>query len=151
MGAIATGGVLVLNDQVVDALRIDSDTVRRVAETEGHELRRREEAYRGARPAARLGGRVVILVDDGLATGSTVRAAVTAVRQERPAKIVVAVPTGAAATCAELEKEVDEIVCASMPARFRAVGESYRDFSQTSDEEVRVLLDQSIRPAEPPG
>lgn len=147
MGAIATGGVLVLNDQVVSGLGIGEDTIRRVAEIEARELARREEAYRGERPAADVAGKVAVLVDDGLATGSTMRAAVAAVRLRNPAGIVVAVPTGAAPTCAELGQEVDEVVCRATPEPFRAVGQSYKDFSQTSDDEVRDLLARSIRPA----
>jgi putative phosphoribosyl transferase len=140
LGAIASGGVRVLNDDVVRALPnatilIDSVTARETAE-----LERREKAYRDGRPAPELRGRIAILVDDGLATGATMRAAVAALRQLGAAKIVVAVPVGAADTCRELEAEVDGTVCAMAPEWFQAVGQFYEDFSQTSDDEVRELL-----------
>ena len=140
MGAIASGGVRVLNDEVVSMLGIPRHAIDVVAEREAEELVRREREYRGGRPPPDVGGRTVILVDDGLATGSTMRAAVAALRQLGPAAIVVAVPTAAPETCAEFRPLVDEIVCASTPHPFRAVGLWYDDFSQTTDEEVRELL-----------
>ena len=140
LGAIASGGVRVLNDDVVRVLPNASELVESVTARETAELQRREQAYRDGRPPPELRGRVVILVDDGLATGATMRAAVAALRQLGAAKIVVAVPVGAADTCRELEEEVDETVCAMAPEWFQAVGQFYEDFSQTSDDEVRELL-----------
>jgi len=140
MGAIASDGVEVLNGDVVTACRIPPRVIREVAEREASELRRRLLQYRGDRPLPVISGRTVILVDDGLATGATMRAAVMAVRQEQPAAVIVAVPVGAASTCAELRSEVDEIVCLYSPPDFSAVGLWYDDFSPTSDEEVRRLL-----------
>jgi putative phosphoribosyl transferase len=141
MGAIASGGIRVLNQEVVEHLRIPPPVIDRVAETEGSELDRRVLAYRGDRPPLHVEDRTVILVDDGLATGSTMRAAVAALRQQAPARIVVAVPVGSPETCDELGREVDELVCVLRPHGFSAVGAWYDDFSQTSDEEVRALLD----------
>ncbi len=143
MGAIATGGVRVLNNDVVQGLRIPSDVLDRVTADEQRELERRERAYRGDRPAPHVQGRTVILIDDGLATGATMRAAVAALRQQQPARIVVAVPTASPATCEEFRAEVDEIVCAITPDPFYGVGRWYDDFSQTSDEEVHSLLDRA--------
>ena len=148
MGAIATGGVRVLNPDVVEALRVDEATIDAVAEAELRELARREEAYRGVRPPPALRGRTVILVDDGLATGSTMRAAVAAVRGQEPRKVVVAVPVAAAETCEALRGEVDDVVCALTPDPFRAVGLWYEDFDQTDDEEVRALLARARGEAE---
>jgi predicted phosphoribosyltransferase len=140
MGAIASGGVRVVNDDVVRSLGISSDAIDRVAAEEAVELQRRESAYRDGRPPLDLEGRVVILVDDGLATGSTMRAAVEAVRQRTPARVIVAVPVGARETCRDLQAIADEVICARMPEPFSAVGQWYLDFDQTSDEEVRELL-----------
>jgi len=153
MGAIATGGVRVVNRDVVDALHIAPDVLDRAAAQELRELERRERSYRGDRPEPKVEGRTVILVDDGLATGSTMRAAVQALRQQRPARIVVAVPVAAFATCEELRREVEEVVCFATPEPFMAVGRFYDDFSQTTDEEVHDLLasaradDEAARPA----
>ena len=152
MGAIATGGVRVVNRDVVDALHIPPDVLDRAAAEELRELERREQSYRGQRPEPRTEGWTVILVDDGLATGSTMRAAVAALRQQGPARIVVAVPVAAVSTCAELRREVEEVVCFATPEPFMAVGRFYDDFSQTTDDEVRALLasaragDESPRP-----
>jgi predicted phosphoribosyltransferase len=143
MGAIATGGVRVLNEDVVRALRIPDEVIDEVAAEQQQELERRQRAYRGDRPATAVRGRTVLLVDDGLATGSTMRAAVAALRQRHPARIVVAVPVGSPETCAELGEEADEAVCARTPEPFHAVGLWYHDFSQTTDEEVRDLLAQA--------
>jgi predicted phosphoribosyltransferase len=140
MGAIATGGVRVLNDEVVRLLDIPEDVIEEVAQREQRELERRESAYRDGRPPLDVRGRIAILVDDGLATGSTMRAAVAALRRLKPARVVVAVPVGAAETCAEFRSEADEVVCAQTPEPFHAVGLWYSDFSQTSDEEVCELL-----------
>ncbi|MFI9575197.1 erythromycin esterase family protein [Microbispora rosea] len=140
MGAIAGGGVIVLDEDVVRGLGLRSDTVRQVAERESRELARRERAYRGGTPVADLRGKTVIVVDDGLATGATMRAAVRAVRQREPAKIVVAVPAAPESTCQELSTLVGEVVCATTPTPFFSVGESYWNFAQTADEEVRRLL-----------
>jgi len=140
MGAIATGGVRVVNRDVVDALHIPPDVLDRAAAQEIRELERRERSYRGDRPEPEVEGRTVILVDDGLATGSTMRAAVQALRQQRPARIVVAVPVAASATCEELRREVEDVVCFATPEPFMAVGRFYDDFEQTTDEEVHDLL-----------
>jgi len=143
MGAIATGGVRVLNDDVVTSLELEPEVIDAVAAREEKELARRERLYRGARPAPDVHGRTVILIDDGLATGSTMRAAVAALRKQRPARIVVAVPVAASETCEEFKTEVDEVVCAATPRMFNGVGRWYEDFSQTTDEEVHELLAQA--------
>lgn len=140
MGAIASGGRTVLNDDVVRGLRITSLQLREVVDAEGRELARREVAYRGDRAQPELAGKTVILVDDGLATGSSMFAAVLALRDQHPAHLVVAVPAAPESTCREFEGIVDDVVCASMPTPFTAVGESYWDFTQVSDDEVRRLL-----------
>jgi len=140
MGAISTGGVRVLNEDVVDYLRIPKHIIDAIAAEELKELERRELAYRGNRPEPDIKGKTVILIDDGLATGSTIRAAAQALRQQQPARIVVAVPVSAAQTCDEYRIGVDEIICAVTPEPFLGVGRWYRDFSQTTDEEVRDLL-----------
>ena len=139
-GAIASGGVRVLNEDVLRVLPKAYQIIESVTEKETAELERREKIYRDDRPAPELRDRVVILVDDGLATGATMRAAVKALRQRGVAKIVVAVPVGPPDTCREFEDEADETICASAPEFFQAVGQYYEDFSQTSDEEVRDLL-----------
>ncbi|APW60544.1 phosphoribosyltransferase [Paludisphaera borealis] len=143
MGAIASGGVCVLNDDVVQALRIPDRLIEAVAARELRELERRERVYRNGRPMPGVRGRTVILVDDGLATGSTMRAAVAALRRLGPARIVVAVPTAAPSTCEELRHEADECVCEITPDPFYAVGLWYEDFSQTTDDEVRDHLERS--------
>jgi putative phosphoribosyl transferase len=140
LGAIASGGVRVLNEDVVRVLPNANELVESITARETAEVARREQTYRDGRPAPELRGRTVILVDDGLATGATMRAAVTALRQLGVAKIIVAVPVGAADTCREFEHEVDETVCVMAPEWFQAVGQFYEDFSQTSDDEVRELL-----------
>ena len=140
VGAIASGGVRVLNEDVARALPNVDEIIESVTAKETAELERREQSYRNGRPAPELGGKTVILVDDGLATGATMRAAVKALRQRGTAKIVVAVPVGPPDTCREFEDEADEVVCASEPEFFQAVGQYYEDFSQTSDDEVRELL-----------
>ena len=140
MGAIASGGARVLNRRVVEAYRLSEQDVQRVADREGVELARREQAYRGERPPLRIEGRTVILVDDGLATGATMRAAVVALREHGAERVVAAVPVSSVDTCAQFEDLVDEIVCARTPEPFVAVGVWYEDFSATSDDEVRQLL-----------
>ncbi|HWP43652.1 MAG TPA: phosphoribosyltransferase [Blastocatellia bacterium] len=145
MGAIASGGVRVLNQDVVQYLGIPDSVIDAVASREQQELERREVSYRGDRPPLDVRGRCVILVDDGLATGSTMRAAVRAIKQQQPARVVVAVPTASSQTCDEFRSEVDEIICARMPEPFYAVGMWYEDFSQTTDEEVKGLLESAGR------
>jgi predicted phosphoribosyltransferase len=140
MGAIASGGVRVLNDEVITTLRLTDDMIEKVTESEQRELERREEAYRDGRPRPNVRGKVVILVDDGLATGSTMRAAVAAVRKLEPTRVVVAVPVGARDTCRVLAAEADEVVCVARPEPFFGVGSWYDDFSQTTDDEVRERL-----------
>jgi len=147
MGAIASGGVRVLNEQVVRSLRATQETIDAVARQEQRELERRERLYRGDRPPPDVRRKTVILIDDGLATGATMRAAVRALRQQDPARIVVAVPVGAAETCSEFADEADETICAKTPEPFYAVGAWYDDFSPTTDEEVRELLQRAM--AEP--
>jgi predicted phosphoribosyltransferase len=143
MGAIASGGIYVLNFDLVDSLRIPAQVIDTVAKAEQRELERRAQVYRDDRPPADVRGRTVILVDDGLATGSTMRAAAVALRPQRPARIVVAVPTAARETCDELSMLVDEMVCTITPEPFYAVGLWYQDFSQTTDAEVRELLERA--------
>ena len=141
MGAIASGGIVVLDEAVTRRFGVSDAVVKRVIETERRELERREQHYRGNRPLPEVAGRTVILVDDGLATGSTIRAAVAGLRQENPKQIVVAVPIGAPETCAALRREADAVVCAATREPFYAVGMWYEVFGQTTDEEVRELLE----------
>jgi putative phosphoribosyl transferase len=143
MGAIATGGVRVLNEEVVRALNISMETIEAATEKEKQELKRRELAYRGSETEPQVRGATVILIDDGIATGSTVRAAVRALVAQGPARLVLAVPIVAASTYSELRREVDEIVALLMPKRFYGVGEWYENFSQTSDAEVTDLLNRA--------
>jgi putative phosphoribosyl transferase len=143
MGAIASGGVRVLNQDVVDKLRISAATVYAVARREQSEIERQEKAYRGDLPLPDFSGRVVIVVDDGLATGSTMLAAVRALRQHGPARIIVAAPVAAADTLRMLAREADQVVCVNVPDSFHAVSAWYQEFSQTSDDEVRRLLEAS--------
>ena len=145
MGAIASGGVRVLNQQVIEALHISAETLNAVALREEIELERRELAYRDGRTAPATAGRTVILVDDGVATGSTMRAAVAALRQLHAAGIIVATPTAALSTVKEMESDVDAFVAVITPVEFHGVGEWYEDFSQTTDEEVRELLARASR------
>jgi erythromycin esterase-like protein/predicted phosphoribosyltransferase len=142
MGAVATGGVRVLNEQLVERLGIPEQMIDAVAARERQELARRERLYRGGRPPPDVRGRTVILVDDGLATGATMHAAIQALRQQNPARIVVAVPTASPETCEEMKAKADDVICGITPEPFHAVGRWYRDFSQTTDEEVRLLLAQ---------
>jgi len=143
MGALASGGLAVIDQGIVRTLGISAAELERVVATELRELERREAAYRGDREPPQLEGKTVILVDDGLATGSTMRAAALAVRQAKPKEIVVAVPVAATETCDEFRDVVDDVICVLTPSPFRAVGLWYDDFSQTSDDEVRALLAQA--------
>jgi putative phosphoribosyl transferase len=143
MGAIASGGVRVLDEDMIRVARVSAADLERVTAAEQAELERREKQYRGDRPFPDLQGKTVILVDDGLATGSTMRAAVQALRQEGPARIIVAVPVAAPETCDAFREIADDIICAETPEPFRAVGLWYEDFSQTTDEEVHELLDRT--------
>jgi predicted phosphoribosyltransferase len=140
MGALASGGRVVMNDDVVSNLHISEDQVRSVIDSETTELRRRELAYRGDRPEADLRGRTVMLVDDGIATGASMLAAVRAVRAAGARSVVVAVPVGPRTACRQLAAEADDVVCATMPVDFDAVGQVYADFHQVTDDEVRTLL-----------
>jgi putative phosphoribosyl transferase len=149
MGAIASGGVRVLNQDVVRALGISRGLVDLVAEREQRELQRREREYRDGRASVDIRDRTVILVDDGLATGSSMRVAAIALKKKEPAEIIIAVPVAAREACAEFRSVVDKVVCAATPEPFHAVGQWYRDFSQTSDQEVRDLLSEAARLATP--
>lgn len=140
MGAIATGGGVVINENLVARLHISEDDLRRAIERETVELRRRETAYRQGRPPMELAGKTVLLTDDGIATGASMLAAVRAVRAAEPAQLVVAVPVGPPSACREIGGEADALVCAAMPTGFEAVGQVYTDFHQVSDDEVRDLL-----------
>lgn len=142
MGAIASGGNRVMNEGIVRGLNISEDDIAQVEKSERSELHRREQAYRGDRPRPELENRCVILVDDGLATGATMRAAVGAVRQDRPAYLVVAVPVAPSDTLAMLRDQVDDLICLAVPEYFRAIGLWYVDFSQVSDDEVRQILEE---------
>jgi putative phosphoribosyl transferase len=148
MGALASGGVRILDDDLIRVARVSPEDVERVVAAEQAELERREKQYRGDRPFPDLTGKTVILVDDGLATGSTMRAAVAALRQEGPRNVVVAVPVAAPETCDAFRGIADEIVCAATPEPFYAVGLWYEDFSQTTDEEVHAALDRAGLPRE---
>ncbi len=143
MGAVATGGVLVLNHEIVRKLRIPESVIGTAAERESEELGRRDRSYRGARPPPDMTGRTVILVDDGVATGSSMLAAVRALRPQGPGRIVVGAPVAAPDTCELLRADADEVVCLVTPDPFQAVGRWYEDFSQTTDQEVRELLSES--------
>ena len=145
MGAIATGGVRFLNHAVVQAIGIPDNVIETVSAKEQLELKRREQVYRGDAPAFEVGGQTIILVDDGIATGSTMLAAVAALKQRRPARIVVAAPAAPASSCDELDQEVNEVVVVMRPYPFYAVGQVYEVFGQTSDAEVRDLLSRSKR------
>lgn len=145
IGAIASGGIRVLNEDILHILNIDDELIEYVAQQEWQELQRREHDYRGDRPAPDVHDRTVILIDDGLATGASMRAAVAGLRVQHPARIVIAVPTAAPETCDAFEFDVDEIVCVMAPKPFYGVGRWYEDFSQTTDEEVRMLLEEANR------
>ncbi len=148
MGAIASGGPPVMNQWVVDALRIPASTLEAIVAREKQELERRERTYRGGRPFADVRGKTVILVDDGIATGFTMRAAIAALREQQVARLVVAVPLAPSTACHELRVEADEVVCVVEPRGFLTIGQWYRDFGQVSDAEVLTLLERA-RPAVP--
>jgi predicted phosphoribosyltransferase len=143
MGAIASGGIRALNSSVIEQLNIPESVIDAVAAREGEELQRRERLYRDGRPSPAIANQIVILVDDGLATGSTMKAAVAALRRLSPAKIVVAVPTAPSETCQELKRQADEVICAVTPEPFFAVGQWYDDFAQTTDAEVTELIQRA--------
>lgn len=143
MGAIATGGIRVLNENVIHSLGIPDKLIEAVTEREQRELERREHLYRDDRPAPDVRGCTVILIDDGLATGATMRAAVRALREQQPTHIVVAVPVAAPVVCEEFRAEADDVVCAKTPEPFYGVGYWYEDFAQTSDQEVHDMLEQA--------
>lgn len=149
MGAIATGGIRFINQDLVQSLQVSQAAIEQVAAVEQRELERREQAYRDGRSVPSLRDRTVILVDDGLATGATMQAAILALRQQHPARIVVAVPVAAPETCARFEREVDHILCVNTPDALQAVGLWYDNFSQTTDEEVCALLHQAARWGQP--
>ncbi|AWN75864.1 phosphoribosyltransferase [Legionella anisa] len=143
MGAIASGGITVLNEEVVNLLHIPTEAIDKIQKSEQNELLRRERVYRGTKPAPELLGKTIILVDDGIATGYTMRAAIAALKQKKPAKLIVAIPVAARSTCDEIAPLVDEIICPMRPVSFYAVGLWYNDFSQTTDDEVMQLLRQN--------
>lgn len=149
MGAIASGNVVMLNERVVRQTGVSQRAVEQVLADERRELARREQSYRGSRPPLDVEGNTIILVDDGLATGASMFAAVAALKRERPARVVVAVPVASRETCESLRREADEVVCSMTPEPFYAVGLWYEDFSQTSDEEVHELLELSRSSASP--
>ena len=149
-GAIASGGVRIVDRDTVEGLGITGLDIERVTRAEKQELERRERAYRGGRPPLDVNGLIVILVDDGIATGSSMRAAIRALRQMKPSRIVIAVPVAPASTCNRLQFEADELVCLEMPEPFYGVGQFYDDFSQVSDEEVKDLLDNASSAATEP-
>jgi putative phosphoribosyl transferase len=151
MGAIASGGVIVLDERLLRVLDVDEELLRHAVEAEARELDRRATAYDGNREPPQLEGKTVMLIDDGLATGASMRAAALAVKELKPAWVIVAVPVAAAQTCSEFQDLVDEVVCAVTPEPFFAVGLWYEDFSQTTDDEVRELLDRSAAEAETRG
>lgn len=140
MGALADGNVIVLNEHVVDSLGLPNEVIDAVAEREREELQRQRQLYRSGEPPPEIKNQIVILIDDGLATGSTMRAAIAALKRQQPTRVIVAVPVGAPETCAELRQEADQVICAFIPNQFVAVGMWYEDFSPTSDDEVRMLL-----------
>jgi len=145
-GAIGSGGVRILNADVVDRLGISELEIAAITQEETKELKRREKRYRGSRPPLDVSGRTVILVDDGIATGASIRAAIHAIRKMRPAAIVVATPVAPRATCNLLRREVDELVCVKSPEPFYGVGQFYQDFSEVPDEEVVAMLDRALLP-----
>jgi putative phosphoribosyl transferase len=148
MGAIASGGARILNQDLIRQLSLSDEIIEHIVAREQRELERRERTYRGQRPVLDVRDRIIIIVDDGLATGSSMRAAIAALRQKGPAKLIVAVPVGARITCSELEALADEVICLETPENFSAVGLWYRDFSQITDEEVIDLLERNRKNSE---
>ncbi|HEU5076777.1 MAG TPA: phosphoribosyltransferase [Polyangiaceae bacterium] len=148
MGALASGGLVVLNEYIVRSLGITKEDIFEVTRTENHELARRERAYRGGRAPVNSWGKTVVLIDDGLATGATMRAAIRTLRQRTPARVVAAVPVAARETCSEMADEADDMICAATPEPFQAVGPWYEDFSQTTELEIRELLEAARREQE---
>ena len=148
MGAIASGGARVLNQDLIRQLSLSDEIIEHIVAREQRELERRERTYRGQRPVLDVRDHIIIIVDDGLATGSSMRAAIAALRQKRPKKLIVAVPVGARMTCSELEALADEVICLETPENFSAVGLRYRDFSQITDEEVIDLLERNRKNSE---
>lgn len=146
MGAIATPHVVVFNESVINSVGVSQEDIDKVIQTESQELRRRNKVYRGGRPFPDLTHKTIVLVDDGIATGATMRAAIQALRQQNPTEIVVAVPVAALDTCEELSRTVDQFVCPLTPEDLHAIGAWYGDFSQTEDEEVRQLLSDTTHP-----
>jgi putative phosphoribosyl transferase len=144
MGAIASGGIRVLNESLIQYLEISPSTIERITAREQDEIERRERAYRDGRPALPITNRTVILVDDGLATGASMLAAARAVRAQKPKRIIVAVPVASRDACEEFRRHVDDVICAETPEPFYSVGSWYEDFSQTSDSEVRELLERAV-------
>ena len=147
MGAISTGGIMLLNEDLVRSLKISQKAIEQVAVKEWQELERRDRLYRGSRPVPDLGHRTIILVDDGIATGSTLKAALSTIKQQQPKRIVVAVPVAPPDVCKELKEEVDEVVCLLTPEWLYSISLWYDDFSPTTDEEVRNLLARNVREA----
>ncbi|HAC62512.1 MAG TPA: phosphoribosyl transferase [Cyanothece sp. UBA12306] len=145
MGAIASGGVRLINQEVVDWLKISPEIIEEVAAEEQRELERRDRAYRGNKPLPLIKNQTIILVDDGIATGSTIKAAIAALKQQQPNKIIVAVPVASDVVCRELAKEVDQVICLSIPEPLNSISIWYEDFSQTTDDEVRYLLAKAIK------
>jgi len=146
-GAIATGGTRVLDREIIEAVGISEEQIEQITAKVKKELERRENLYRGAQPPLRVEGLTVLLIDDGIATGSSMRAAIKALRQMKPARVVVAVPVAPQSTCSRLALEVDELICVHTPRDFYAIGQFYEDFSQVADEEVTALLRQAVQPA----
>lgn len=150
-GAVATGGVRVLDQELIDAVGISKEEIEQITQRVRAEVERRERVYRGSRPPLELQGKTVVLIDDGIATGASMRAAINALRQMKPARIVVAVPVAPLSTCHRLRSEVDELVCVHMPESFYAIGQFYADFSQVADEEVTDLIRRAAQRAVPRG
>jgi len=149
-GAVATGGVRILDQDLIEELNLSEREIAQITETVRAELERRERTYRGTRPSVQVEGKTVLLVDDGIATGSSMRAAIGALRQMKPARLVVAIPVAALHICKRLRSEVDELVCVHTPEFFYAIGQFYADFSQVTDEEVTELLRRAAQQAETP-
>jgi len=150
-GAVATGGVRVLDQELIEAVGISKREIEEITHRVRTELERRERVFRGDRPPLNLEGKIAILIDDGIATGSSMRAAINALRQHKPARVVVAIPVAPLSTCHRLRTEVDELICVHMPESFYAIGQFYADFSQVADEEVTDLIHRAAQRAIPKG